>query len=40
MANLSRSKREKMGLSGHKKIEREFEKKMVVDKTIEAIFKN
>ena len=40
MTSLSRSEREKMGLSGHKKIEREFEKKMVVRKTMEAIFKN
>jgi galacturonosyltransferase len=38
MANLSRSAREQMGLAARKKIEQEFEKKMVVQKTIHGIF--
>lgn len=39
MASLPRSKREAMGLSARQKVEREFEKKMVVEKTVEAIFR-
>lgn len=38
MANFSRSAREQMGLAARKKVEREFEKTMVVQKTIDAIF--
>ena len=38
MANLSRSEREQMGLAARRKVEREFEKNMVVRKTIDAIF--
>jgi galacturonosyltransferase len=38
MANLSRSQREQMGLAGRHKVEREFEKTMVVGKTMDAIF--
>lgn len=38
MANLSRTEREIMGLAARHKVEREFEKTMVVRKTIEAIF--
>lgn len=38
MAALSRADREKMGLAARRKVEREFEKNMVVRKTIDAIF--
>ena len=38
MAALPRSDREKMGLAARHKVEREFEKNMVVQKTIDAIF--
>lgn len=38
MANLSRADREQMGLAAHGKVAREFEKTMVVRKTIDAIF--
>lgn len=38
MANLSRTARETMGLAAHRKVEQEFEKTMVVRKTIEVIF--
>lgn len=38
MASLPRSERETMGLAARQKVEREFEKKMVVGKTINAIF--
>lgn len=38
MATLPRSERETMGLAARKKVEGEFEKKMVVRKTIDAIF--
>lgn len=38
MAHLSRSERELMGLKGRQKVEQEFEKKMVVKKTTDAIF--
>jgi glycosyltransferase involved in cell wall biosynthesis len=38
MANTSHSKREQMGLAARHKVEREFEKNMVVRKTIHAIF--
>lgn len=38
MANMPRSEREKMGLAARKKVEQEFEKNMVVDKTIHVIF--
>ena len=38
MANLSRADREQMGLAAHSKVAREFEKTMVVRKTIDAIF--
>lgn len=38
MASLSLSHREAMGLAARRKIQQEFEKKMVVGKTIEAIF--
>ncbi|MBR0445875.1 MAG: glycosyltransferase family 4 protein [Oscillospiraceae bacterium] len=38
MANMSRTDRAKMGLAGRKKVEQEFEKNMVVQKTIQAIF--
>lgn len=37
MANLSRQEREAMGLAARRKVEQEFEKNMVVKKTIEAI---
>lgn len=40
MAHLSRSERETMGLAARKKVEQEFEKNMVVRKTIEAIFRD
>lgn len=39
MANLSRQERHEMGLAARQKVEREFEKYMVVQKTIDAIFK-
>lgn len=39
MTQLTRSDREAMGLAGHKKVEQEFEKNMVVRRTIEAIFR-
>lgn len=39
MTQLTRSGREAMGLAGHKKVEQEFEKNMVVRKTIEAVFR-
>ena len=38
MANMSRPEREQMGLAARQKVEREFEKNMVVTKTIEAVF--
>lgn len=38
MANLSCSQREQMGLAARQKVEREFEKNMVVKKTVDAIF--
>ncbi len=38
MAALSRADREKMGLAARRKVEQEFEKNMVVSKTIDAIF--
>lgn len=38
MAGLSCADREQMGLNARKKIEREFEKSMVIRKTIDAIF--
>ena len=38
MANMSRAQREKMGLAGREKVQREFEKNMVVGKTMDAIF--
>ena len=38
MASLSRSEREEMGLAARHKIQREFDKNMVVQKTITAIF--
>jgi glycosyltransferase involved in cell wall biosynthesis len=38
MANMSRTQREKMGLAGREKVQREFEKNMVVGKTMDAIF--
>jgi glycosyltransferase involved in cell wall biosynthesis len=38
MDHLSRSERELMGLKGRQKVEQEFEKKMVVKKTTDAIF--
>lgn len=38
MANMCRPEREKMGLAGRRKVAREFEKNMVVKKTIDAIF--
>ena len=38
MAILPRAQRDQMGLQGRKKVEQEFEKKMVVRKTIHAIF--
>ena len=38
MAALSRGERENMGLAARKKVELEFEKGMVVEKTIHAIF--
>ena len=38
MANLSSSQREQMGLAARHKVEREFEKTMVVGKTMDAIF--
>lgn len=39
MAALSRGEREKMGLQGRQKVRQEFEKNMVVRKTMEAIFR-
>ena len=39
MALLSAPERESMGLAGRRKIAREFEKSMVVSKTIQAIFR-
>ena len=39
MTNLSRMEREKMGLAARNKVEREFEKNMVVQKTIDSIFR-
>lgn len=39
MANLPRSDREKMGLAARRKVEREFKKTMVVQDTIDAIFR-
>ena len=38
MANLSREERAAMGLAARRKVEREFEKFMVVQKTVNAIF--
>ena len=38
MANLSRPEREQMGLAGREKVQREFEKSIVVDQTLNAIF--
>jgi glycosyltransferase involved in cell wall biosynthesis len=38
IANMSRTAREQMGLAGRHKVEREFEKTMVVGKTMDAIF--
>lgn len=38
MANMTRSDREQMGLAARRKVEQEFEKNMVVRKTIHAIF--
>lgn len=38
MANTSRSERETMGLAARRKVEQEFEKNMVVNTTIHAIF--
>ena len=38
MVKYSHSHRENMGLAARRKVEREFEKKMVVNKTIKAIF--
>jgi hypothetical protein len=38
IAALSRGEREKMGLQGRQKVRQEFEKNMVVRKTMEAIF--
>lgn len=40
MANLPREAREAMGLAGREKMAREFEKNMVVKKTISAIFQD
>lgn len=37
MVNLSRSHREQMGLQGREKVRREFEKNMVVQKTVDGI---
>jgi galacturonosyltransferase len=39
MAAMPRSGRENMGFAARKKVEQEFEKNMVVQKTIDAIFK-
>ena len=39
MALLSRSEREQMGLAARKKMERQFDKKAVVQSTIDAIFR-
>ena len=39
MAHLPRSDREKMGLAARRKVEREFKKTMVVQDTIDAIFR-
>lgn len=39
MANLSRTERKTMGLAARRKVEQEFEKTMVVRKTIDEIFK-
>ena len=38
MASLSRADREQMGLAARQKVEREFDKRTVVQKTIQAIF--
>lgn len=38
MTELSRKERERMGLAARKKMEHEFDKKLVIEKTIEAIF--
>lgn len=38
VANMSRSQREQMGLAARRKVERVFEKNMVVKKTIDTIF--
>jgi hypothetical protein len=38
MAELNRQERKKMGLAARHKVEREFEKNMVVQKTLEKIF--
>ena len=38
MALLSRSEREQMGLAGRKKMERQFDKKVVVKNTVDAVF--
>lgn len=40
MANMSRTERESMGLAARQKVEREFEKNMVVKKTTDAIYKD
>ena len=40
MVNLSRSDREQMGLAARQKVEREFEKNMIVMKTMDAIYKD
>lgn len=40
MASISRADREKMGLAGRHKVEREFDKQTVVQQTICAIFRN
>ena len=39
MANLSRPEREAMGIAGRQKVMKEFDKTMVVRKTMEAIFR-
>lgn len=38
MATLPRAQREKMGIAGHEKMRRQFEKHMVVEQTVSAIF--
>ena len=38
MAELSRGEREAMGLAARRKVERDFEKYMVVQKTMDAVF--